>query len=336
MKVDYAEALRQVLVFEGGRVDDPKDPGGRTNRGVTQHNYDAYRRNHRLPVNDVWQISPVEVAAIYREGYADKIWFDQLPAGIDVVVFDGAVNSGPVQSIKWLQRALGGLIVDGNLSNAVLDALNRFKDHDVIVARICAMRLAFMRALMTWKRYGKGWSSRVDQVQRIGQALAMGSVGPEPVYAAGANGRAWFMDAQAAPSPAFADAVAGGGVVATILDTLVNGLTPLANSLPSVGTVVGVLTAVGSTATAAGLAYRWYCTRKAKQLAVALDTMPAKFVPPPPVNDNPAPEPEPDAAPVPEASAGESPPEPTVTDEHHEAAIAAAAAASALAQKDAA
>lgn len=247
-------------------------------------------------------------------------------------MFDGAVNSGPVQSIKWLQRALGGLRVDGTLSTAVLDALNRCADHDVLVARICEMRLAFMKALTTWKRYGKGLASRVAQVKRIGQALAMGSVGPEPVYAAGANGRAYFMDAQAAPSPAFADAVAGGGIVTTLLDTLVNGLTPLANSLPSIGTAVGVLTAVGSTATAAGLAYRWYCTRKAKQLATALDTMPAKFVPPSPVNDNPVPEPELEADPLPATSTepvAEIAPE--VEPEHHEAAMAAAAAAAALA-----
>lgn len=112
----FDRALPHVLVHEGGKVDHPKDPGGRTNKGVTQRVYNAWRSKSNLPPRDVYLIADMEVAAIYRFQYWDAIMGDRLPEGVGYVVFDGAVNSGPKQSIKWLQRALSSLYtgkVDG-------------------------------------------------------------------------------------------------------------------------------------------------------------------------------------------------------------------------------
>lgn len=98
----YSDALSRVLVHEAGYVNDPRDPGGATMKGVTQRTYDGYRKRNGLALRPVRQITPTEVGEIYRRSYWAAIHGDTLPAGVDYVVFDGAVNSGPSQSIKWL------------------------------------------------------------------------------------------------------------------------------------------------------------------------------------------------------------------------------------------
>ncbi|NBY21315.1 MAG: hypothetical protein EBQ73_00210, partial [Gammaproteobacteria bacterium] len=94
MKENFPQALKQVLKYEGGKVDDPRDPGGRTAFGVTQDTYNAWRKKQGLPNADVFTISQADVAAIYRQEYWDSIRGDDLPAGVDFAVFDFAVNSG--------------------------------------------------------------------------------------------------------------------------------------------------------------------------------------------------------------------------------------------------
>ena len=59
----FDRALPHVLVHEGGKVDHPKDPGGRTNKGVTQRVYNAWRGKSHLPMRDVYLIDDLEVAA---------------------------------------------------------------------------------------------------------------------------------------------------------------------------------------------------------------------------------------------------------------------------------
>ena len=98
----FKEALARVLVHEGGEVHNPKDPGGRTNKGITQRVYNAWRTRSHLPIRDVYLISDTEVESIYRSQYWDVIKGDQLPPGVDYAVFDGAMNSGPKQSVKCL------------------------------------------------------------------------------------------------------------------------------------------------------------------------------------------------------------------------------------------
>jgi lysozyme family protein len=102
-------------MHEGGPVDHPKDTGGRTNKGITQPVYGlapASVARGAPRVHDLRHGSggdlPLSVLA------ADSC--DALPAGVGYVVMDGAVNFGPKQSAKWLQRALG-VGVDGDIGN---------------------------------------------------------------------------------------------------------------------------------------------------------------------------------------------------------------------------
>jgi hypothetical protein len=100
---DFDVALRRVLEFEGGKVDDPNDKGGRTNRGITQRTYDGWRRDQSLPPRDVWELEDAELRAIYRNLY----WWPakDLTFPLNLVVFDSAVLFGPSRAAGWLAAA---------------------------------------------------------------------------------------------------------------------------------------------------------------------------------------------------------------------------------------
>ena len=78
----FERALPRILAHEGGYVDDPRDPGGATNKGITHKTYSGWLRSKGLPDKNVRYISDAEVAAIYRQNYWDRIQGDNLPAGV--------------------------------------------------------------------------------------------------------------------------------------------------------------------------------------------------------------------------------------------------------------
>jgi lysozyme family protein len=267
------------MTFEGGRVDDPKDPGGRTAFGVTQRVYNGYRRARKLAIRDVWLIDVKELVDIYKTGYWDKVWGDRLPEGLDIVVGDGAINSGVSQSVKWLQRALG-VRVDGIMGDATLMAAQAVNDVDALISRIIGLRNAFLRALKTFKRFGKGWLRRTSQLEKLGQHYARGSVGPAPALAfmAGMNAKAVLESAIKGPPKL--DALWSAGTSSGILAQVTSTLEPLQNieriaTLLQIVTVVGVLLGIG------GGLYSLWARKRAAKINEALDLRPAN-----PVNDN--------------------------------------------------
>jgi lysozyme family protein len=182
MQKNFAHALQLVLVHEGGYVDHPRDPGGATNKGVT---LDVFRRfyGHSKTKNDLQAITDAQLEQIYRNGYWDKCRCDELPDGVDYVVFDQAVNSGPGRSAKWLQDAVG-VPVDGAIGPQTINATSQRSPAQVINA-MCDARLAFLQRLDTWQTFGRGWKTRVDGVQADGLRLATGAAAsPQPAPAA--------------------------------------------------------------------------------------------------------------------------------------------------------
>ena len=165
MKENFPQALKQVLKYEGGKVDDFRDPGGRTAYGVTQDTYDAWRKKQNLPTADVFSISQTDVAAIYRQEYWDRIRGDDLPSGVDFAVFDFAVNSGVNRASKTLQ-AVVGVTQDGQIGPQTIQAAKTY-----VAMSITNRRLAFMQSLSIWSTFGKGWSARITDVKN--QILAL-------------------------------------------------------------------------------------------------------------------------------------------------------------------
>lgn len=257
------------LKFEGGKDDDPVDPGGRTNQGVIQREFSAWLRKKGQPNRDVFTMTDVERDAIYFENYGQRIRFSELPPGVDIVVGDGAINSGPAQSVKWLQRALG-LSADGVLGNITLQAVIDYPDHDVLIAKIIAIREAFLRSLKTFWHFGKGWISRTQQLKKIGQAWAMGSIGPAVVWTANMNKKATIVDARPLLSTAPADATTAGGTVTTALTGAQQVLAPLQGSSHLVDQVLIAIMVIGGLATAFGFAYAYWVRNRNKELSDAL------------------------------------------------------------------
>lgn len=166
----FLACLGHVLVYEGGYSNHPADPGGATNRGVTQRVYDAYRCEQKRPRRSVRYLTQLELEDIYRFQYWTAVRGDELPAGVDLVVFDAAVNSGPVRAAKWLQRAVG-TTADGVIGVVTLAQTHRTAS-ELTIERVCEDRLDFLRRLKTWPTFGKGWRRRVAAVRRAARAAA--------------------------------------------------------------------------------------------------------------------------------------------------------------------
>lgn len=274
MKASFAYVMPKILVHEGGKVNHPKDPGGRTNQGVIQRVYDGWRQRNNLPIRSVYEMEPHERDDIYKKQYWDAIKGDLLPQGVDYVVMDGAVNSGPSQSIKWLQRALG-VKADGVIGQATLAAVDAVNDHDALIAKILQRREAFLRALKTFSTFGKGWMNRVNQVLKIGQAWAVGSVGPDPVFFDGMNRKATIDQAKARPVKAAADATTGAGAASLGLTGVINEardqISGVAGSSETLSYVLSALAIASVLSVAGGLVYRMIAKRREAALVDALD-----------------------------------------------------------------
>lgn len=158
MKDNFPAALKATLRYEGGKVDDPRDPGGRTAFGITQNTYNAWRYQQGLDRKDVFTITQGEVAEIYKKNYWDKIKGDDLPDGVDFAVFDFAVNSGVSRAAKYLQSIVG-VPQDGIIGPKTILAAKTY-----LANKITDKRLGFLKGLSTWPTFGRGWSNRINDV----------------------------------------------------------------------------------------------------------------------------------------------------------------------------
>lgn len=269
MKENRQLALKSILVFEGGMDDDPRDPGGRTKNGIIQRVYDADRRRRGLPTQDVFKMTDAERDNIYFRNYFDKVRFDELPPGIDLMLVDGGVNAGPSQAIKWTQRALG-LTADGVLGDVTMERIQSHPNHDLLIRQSIDRRNAFYRGLKTFKTFGKGWLSRTAQLSVKAQRMAMGDNGPVVTYVPNGNKKATPLDFKPLPALGAPSAVSAGGGVSSVLTTAQTTLEPLGAN-EHVATILMYIAVASAVVTAAGLAWAWYAKRQRDELIDVLD-----------------------------------------------------------------
>lgn len=172
----FDSCLTLVLGAEGGFVNDPRDRGGATKYGITQETLTAWRRS-RDPgaiVNEehVRQLKIEEAKEIYRSRYWNVLRCDDLPKGVDLLVFDLGVNAGPARSAKILQDVLG-VEQDGSIGPVTLNGLNTCAP-DKIIREFSAKRLEFYRSLEEdFKVFGVGWTNRTKSMLDAALAMAM-------------------------------------------------------------------------------------------------------------------------------------------------------------------
>lgn len=176
----FDAALAHVLEMEGGWSDDPHDPGGPTNKGITLATFAAWKgetpstsRSAHL-VAELKAISDESVRAIYRQRYWNPSRAAELPAGLALMHFDAAVNHGIGGAARMLQQALS-VGVDGEIGPQTLAAAQA-RDTRKMIARYAGIRRERYRELPHFWRFGRGWLRRVDTTET--RALAAAGAGP--------------------------------------------------------------------------------------------------------------------------------------------------------------
>ena len=152
--MNFDAAFDLLLKHEGGYSDHPADPGGKTRYGITE---DVARQvGYKGDMREL----PLELAKrVYLERYWKPVRAEDLPPSVRYAVFDGAVNSGPVQASLWLQRALG-VKADGVIGPITLKAAYN-ANPDALKMRMLSQRLRFMAGLSNWPAFSRGWAIRI-------------------------------------------------------------------------------------------------------------------------------------------------------------------------------
>jgi uncharacterized protein (TIGR02594 family) len=162
----FAKALAHVLQMEGGFSDDPYDPGGPTNRGITLDVYANFKNEAvdaaarpRL-IAELKSIPDTTVKTIYRQRYFDPSACPVFTAPLALMHFDAAVNHGVGAAIRMLQGIVG-VTVDGEIGPETLAAIGTKRLADVLDDYAETRRTRY-RALPHFWRFGRGWLKRVD------------------------------------------------------------------------------------------------------------------------------------------------------------------------------
>jgi lysozyme family protein len=162
MKENFNEALKAILKHEGGYVNHPRDPGGRTNLGVTQKVWEEWV-GHPVGEKEMRALTPETVGPMYKKKYWDAVKADELPTGLDYLMFDFAINAGPGRAAKTMQKAIG-TTPDGAIGPKTMAALKAADPTDLI-AKFSMEKELFYKALPTFATFGKGWLRRVDEAK---------------------------------------------------------------------------------------------------------------------------------------------------------------------------
>ena len=160
MTGNFNKCLELVLKSEGGYVNHPSDPGGRTNLGVTQAVWEEWL-GHPVSENDMKALTADKVAPMYEMKYWRTSYCEKLPVGVSLLVFSMAVNSGSGRAVKLLQRTLG-LVEDGAIGPITMTKIQECSPVD-LVEKYSATRKSFYEGLKTFPIFGKGWLARTEK-----------------------------------------------------------------------------------------------------------------------------------------------------------------------------
>jgi lysozyme family protein len=168
MQSNWPQSFRLMLASEGGFSNHPSDPGGMTNLGVTKATWENWvgRESDEAEMRG---LTPEKVEPLYKKKYWDAVRGDELPMGLDYLMFDFAVNAGAGRAIKTLQTAVG-VTPDGGFGPMTMAAVQAVDPVDLI-ERFSQAKEDFYRSLTTFATFGKGWLNRVADVKVKASAM---------------------------------------------------------------------------------------------------------------------------------------------------------------------
>lgn len=173
MKGNFDACLKEILHHEGGFVNHPRDPGGMTNLGVTKDTYEAWI-GYSVSEQIMRKLTPQLVTPLYKRRYWDAVRGDDLPVGLDLCVFDFAVNAGPARAARYLQRMIGAA-QDGVIGSKTLSLLSQYiasKKELYAVLYYQDMRRDYYKSLQGYGTFGRGWDRRVNEVEVTASRMA--------------------------------------------------------------------------------------------------------------------------------------------------------------------
>lgn len=150
MADNFDAAVEITLGSEGGYVNDPNDPGGETNFGISKRAY---------PDIDIKALTLEDAKAIYRRDYWLKANCHFMPWPINALVFDTAVNHGISVAVKILQKAMG-IKEDGIPGPQTLNEVSH-RDTTELASWYLTYRTLVYMQLSTWDKFGRGWLRRL-------------------------------------------------------------------------------------------------------------------------------------------------------------------------------
>jgi len=162
MKANFEKALKFVLDDEKGYVNDSADKGGETNMGISKNSH---------PNEDIKNMTLERATEIYHSEYWMPVKGDDLPSGVDYVVFDSAVQHSPKNAGIFLQRALNrmraGLITDGSIGTKTIKAIKAIDGRPLIADILRERDIFYMKIVAndpTQERFSRGWANRLAKV----------------------------------------------------------------------------------------------------------------------------------------------------------------------------
>jgi lysozyme family protein len=164
MEKNFNKCLEIILHHEGGYVNHPRDPGGETNFGVTKRVYQEWGGTKNME-----DLTKEDVAPIYEKNYWLRAKCNQLPSGLDLAVMDWSVNSGVGRAVKKLQQMIG-TVADGGIGPNTLKTLDEYIEHHGLEQTIKSYkntRQEFYESLSTFDTFGKGWTRRNEETEKI-------------------------------------------------------------------------------------------------------------------------------------------------------------------------
>jgi lysozyme family protein len=184
MQQDFGLVMPHLYTAEGGFSNDPRDPGGMTNLGVTAREWAAWKG---IPLSLVSAkmmqgLTQADTDPLYRQRYWNMVDGDFLPAGVDALLMHFEVNAGAVAATEL--QALVAVKQDGVIGPRTLAALATYTGYvgtKTALQAIGNAQAAHYRTLAQFSIYGKGWLNRVNSFLALAFQMAGVNEAPAPV-----------------------------------------------------------------------------------------------------------------------------------------------------------